>query len=84
MCSEARITDNINYNEYKIDNYKCIECFSENRHTGGVLMYIKSDIKHKLILNSAIDKMLWLLSIEIWDSEIDGIYTVFLDHRMQS
>ena len=55
ICSEARITENINYNEYKINNYKCIECFSENRHTGGVLMYIKSDIKHKLVLNSVID-----------------------------
>lgn len=44
MCSEARITEQIACNEYKIDGYKCIECFSVNRHTGGVLIYVKSEI----------------------------------------
>lgn len=77
MCSEARITEQIVLNEYQITGYKCVECFSENRHTGGVLMYIQNNIKHKVILNIAIDKIIWLLAIETWDSEVNGVFCVF-------
>lgn len=76
MCSEARISDQIMKSEYQIEGYNCIECFSKNRHTGGVIMYIQSQIKFKIIKNVAVDKMLWFLSIEIWDCEINGIYSV--------
>lgn len=77
MCSEARLTKEIAGSEYQISGYNCIECYSENRHTGGVTMYITKDIKHKIIQNTAIDKILWFLSVEIWDSGINGIYSVF-------
>lgn len=44
-CSEARITEDINENEYKIDGYDNIVCYSSSRHTGGVIAYIKKNIK---------------------------------------
>lgn len=77
MCTEARINEQITSSEYKIDGYKCVECWSQNRHTGGVIIYIKSNIKHKIILNSSIDKMLWILAVELWNGVTPGIYTVF-------
>lgn len=77
MCSESRVTDKLHKNEYSIEHYKVIECFSQTRSTGGVIIYIKNDIKYKVIANEIVDKMIWFLSIEIWNSEIDGIYTVF-------
>lgn len=39
----------------------------------GVLIYIKNYIKYKIVTNEIIDKMVWFLSIEIWNSEIDNI-----------
>lgn len=77
MLSEARVTNHIAYSEYQLDGYNSIECFSENRRTGGVIIYILPDLKYKVILNSAIDKMIWFLAIEIWDSNTDGIYCIF-------
>lgn len=40
-------------------------------------MYIRKDTKHKVILNCAKDRMLWFLPVEIWDSQINGIFSVF-------
>lgn len=77
LCSETRVTDEINRNEYSMQGYISIECLSENRHTGGVVMYIRKDTKYKVILNYTKNKMLWFLSVEIWDSEINGIFSVF-------
>lgn len=77
LCSEARITEEIIISEYQIENYTAIECFSSSRHTGGVQIYIKKELKHKMIINKNIDTMLWFLSFEIWDSKINGIYNVF-------
>lgn len=77
LCSETRVTANMSKGEYSIDNYKVIECFSETRATGGVLIYIKNDIKYRIIINEVIEKMLWFLAIEIWNTEINGIYAVF-------
>lgn len=40
FCSEARITHEINENEYAIDGYKTIVCHSHSRATDGVVAYI--------------------------------------------
>lgn len=77
LCLESRITEQFAKNEYAIESYNTIECFSETRSTGGALIYLKKDIKYKIILNKFFDKMLWFLAIEIWNSKIDGIYAVF-------
>lgn len=84
MCSEARITDKISSSEYQIDGYKCIECFSHNRHTGGAIIYIELSIRHEVILNSSDCTMLWILAIETWCNEANGIYAVFYRSPSQS
>lgn len=77
LCSESRITEQFARNEYTIEHYNAIECFSQSRSTGVVIIYLKKEIKYKVILYKVFDKMLWYLAIEIWNSKIDGIYAVF-------
>lgn len=41
LLSEARVTSDIQTCEVAIDQYHMLRCGSVNRHTGGVVMYIK-------------------------------------------
>lgn len=77
ICSEARITQHLTKKDYDIDNYNVIECFSDKRTTGGVMIYIKKICKYKIILNKSINNMIWFLAIEVWNSEMNGIYAGF-------
>lgn len=77
ICSEARICDSLCKSEYAIDNYNEIACFSENRSTGGVIIYVQKPIKYKMIVNQVIDKMIWFLAIEVLNSNENGIYIGF-------
>lgn len=76
-CSETRITSDINECEYDISGYNAIVCHSSSRHTGGVVMYIKSDIKFKIVFNEAWENHLWFISLEIWNGCVAGLYHVF-------
>lgn len=77
MCSEARVTQQINDKEIEMKGYTTIICYSKNRHTGGVALFLRNKLKHKIVINKPIDMMLWFLAIEIWGDGIDGIYGVF-------
>lgn len=77
MCSEARITEIMATSEYSIDNFNSVQCLSHNRHTGGDIIYIKKQIKFKVIENKSVDRMFWYLIIEICDSDMRGVYTIF-------
>lgn len=50
---------------------------SNSRHTGGAVIYLKNHIKYKIIQNGNIDNKIWFLAIEIWNTKINGMYTVF-------
>lgn len=76
MCTETRITSEIQQCEYEIKNYKPIVCLSENRHTGGAIIYIKQEIKYRVILIENIKNAIWCVAIEVWNCEADGIYSV--------
>lgn len=76
-CSESRITREININEYKIDGYNAIECFSATRFTGGVVIYVRADIKYKLLHNDEWDSHLWFVTIELFEFNCEGLYHVF-------
>lgn len=76
-CSETRITNELNESEYKIDGYNVIVCLSKSRHTGGVVMYIKENIKYRIVHNEVLNEHLWFLSIEIWQGCTKGIYNIF-------
>lgn len=59
ICTESRITEQIEENEYEIDGYNTVVCMSNSRHNGGVLFYIKKNLKYKIITNESIDKVIW-------------------------
>lgn len=77
FCSEARVTNEIS-DEIKIDGYNEIICASNSRFTGGVVIYARNNLKLKIICTNAIENTLWYLTIEIIDSHVNGIYSVFL------
>lgn len=76
FCTESRLTDDIRKNEYEINGYNSVVCLSQSRYTGGVIIYIKNSLKFKEIANESIDKIIWCLSIELFDCSINGIYSV--------
>lgn len=76
-CSEARITNDIDECEYDIPGYKVITCHSVSRHTGGVAIYIQSNIKFKIISNESWENHIWFVSLEIWNGIANGLYHVF-------
>jgi exonuclease III len=75
MCSETCLTDNIDDNEINLIGYNLHRCDSHSRHTGGVLMYIRSNIKSEVIFNKSYGKNLWCLSVHVKCCALDGIYT---------
>lgn len=77
VCSEARITDDINLNEYELHGYKCEICHSHSRATGGVAIYVKKPIKYRIRNCKSIKKIFWYISIEIFESELKEIYSGF-------
>lgn len=75
-CSEARTTEDILDGEITIEGYECIRSDSDSRHTGGVIMYIKNNIKYKIMETISIKNSIWCLSIEALDCAHRGIYGV--------
>lgn len=76
MLSETRTTEDINDCELNINGYKLERCNSSNRHTGGVVVYIKDSINHSVVLNTSYDDNVWILSVKLWKNIKSGIYSV--------
>lgn len=75
-CSETCLTNEISDFEIAINGYDIVRCDSNSRHTGGVLIYIKSTVTHSVILNKCFDGNLWCLSINVKQSKLKGIISV--------
>lgn len=76
MLSETRVTEDINDCELNINGYKLERCNSRNRHTGGVVMYIKNSINHTVLLNESVEDNVWILSVKLWNNVKSGNYSV--------
>lgn len=76
-CSEARITNEMMNSEYNIDGYNAIECFSQSRNTGGVIMYIRNECSFKIIRNENVLNILWCLTIEMIEPYRGYLFSVF-------
>lgn len=63
--TETRVSDDINDTELLIDNYNYIRVNSENRHTGGILVYFKNDLQFKVINNKIYSSNTWNLTFSI-------------------
>lgn len=63
--SETHLTNDIQDFEINCDNYEIIRCDSHSKHTGGVLIYIRKDIRYKLVCNKNCDNNMWVLTIKV-------------------
>lgn len=80
--SETHVTDDIINNELEILGYNYAICKTSSRHTGGVIMYIRKDIKYQNIFNYVIDQTLWVLGIKIHTSR--GFHDIYCLYRSPS
>lgn len=73
--TESRVTNDINETELIIDNYNFIRVDSENRFTGGILVYFRNDVQFKILNNRNYYSNTWNLTFEIASFK-DKIFSV--------
>lgn len=72
--AETHVTDNIGEGEIYIDGYSIESCNSFSRHTGGVLMYIRNDVRYELIEKYAFSKNFWIMSVNVGGTVVAIVY----------
>lgn len=75
ILSETHITEDIMDCEINIKGYDLLRCNSHSRHTGGVIFYVKKNVRFKMLKNFNIDKELWMLAIELRSN--NTVYNVY-------
>lgn len=74
--SETRITEDIDDYEVNVPGYNVVRCDAENRSTGGVILYVKSNIKYEVVLTKKIIANCWCIVIEVQDNTYKGVIIV--------
>ncbi|KAK2578422.1 hypothetical protein KPH14_000969 [Odynerus spinipes] len=83
MLSEARVDANIEDFELNIRGYNQVRCDAENRYTGGVVVYIRNDIKYEVVTVQKIIENCWCVVIRVKETWYKGI-VVALYHSPSS
>jgi hypothetical protein len=73
LLSETCITNEISNCEINVEGYKIYRCDSDSRHTGGLVIYAKSDINLQVISNCK-KSLSWFLAFKILKGFTKGIY----------
>ena len=63
--TETRVIEDINDSELIIDNYNHVRVNSENKYTGGILVYIRDDLQFKIINKKNYSSNTWNLMFAI-------------------
>lgn len=66
--SETRLILDIGDSEVNVPGYNVTRCDAKNRNTGGVMLYIRDDIKNEVILKEKIISNCWYVAIETRDN----------------
>src|SRR5436309_2179760 len=74
--TETRLTDVIEDSEVNIPGYYIIRCNAENRNTGGVVLYIREDVKYELVSTKKLESNCWCAAIEVKDNMYRGMIMV--------
>lgn len=74
--SETRVTAEIEDSELCMPGYSVIRCDAESRFTGGVILYIRSDIKYDLLRIDKIEANCWCVAVEVNDKMYKGVLMV--------
>lgn len=63
--SETRLIADIEDSEINVPGYSVVRCDAENRNTGGVMLYIRDNIRYEIVLNKKIISNCWCIAVEI-------------------
>lgn len=63
--SETHLTQTIYDSEVEIDGYNLIRSDSNSRHTGGVLIYVRSDVTIVSVCKKSLEKNYWFLFVKV-------------------
>lgn len=64
LLNETHLTSDIENNEMKMRGYNIIRCDSETRHTGGVVVYIRNNIKFNTVKTYKTE-FSWIISFRV-------------------
>ena len=64
LLSETRTINSMTESELKISGYKLFRCDAENRHTGGVVIYVHESISAHVVFEYKVN-YIWCLAINI-------------------
>lgn len=71
------MTEHVSDNEISLLNYSIIRCDSTSSRTGGVIFYIKKDIRYRLIDKIHIERKIWCLCVEIFVCDLSETVAIF-------
>lgn len=74
--SETRLITEIEDSEVNVPEYNVVRCDAENRNTGGVMLYIRNDIKYDVILNEKLIPNCWSVAVEVKDNTYKRVVAV--------
>lgn len=74
--SETRLTVEIEDSEVNVPGYSIVRCDAENRNTGGVLLYVRDDIKFRIVDKKKIVSNCWCVVIEMRENLYKGMIAV--------
>lgn len=79
LClTETCVNEEITEIELNIEGYKVFRCNSCSRHTGGVLIFVKKNIKVANIRSHSLDTNFWILSVNIKINKVNyGIAVLY-------
>jgi exonuclease III len=76
LLSETRVTVEIEDVELNIDGYVCVRGNSSSRYTGGVVIYLKSDITYEIVSNIGTIEHDYFLCIKIMKGFVNGHFAI--------
>lgn len=74
--SEMRVDANIEDSEINIRGYSQVRCDAENRYTGGVVVYIRNDIKFETIIVQKVIGNCWCVVIGLFEKWYKGTIVI--------
>ncbi|EZA49523.1 hypothetical protein X777_12261, partial [Ooceraea biroi] len=74
--SESRLTEDISNCEVNMPGYDMVRCDSENRHTGGVILYIREELRYDITLQKKVNSNCWCVAIEVKEKWYKGSIAV--------
>lgn len=70
FLTETHLTDRDSNNLINLENYNIVRADTISRHTGGVLIYIKTQWSFEVVKNVSLNKELWWLVIKVTNKNI--------------